>query len=118
VDPFALITRPLRALLGEAEHDVVTHSPLGETRNLEARLEEAVAAAHRAAESLERHVEVIDALAGSLPPLTESVTRLTDQLNQVLKITAPLAAAERDVSQLEGLLHRHGHHQQADDQSS
>ena len=100
---------PLRWLLGGAERveaDAVRHSPMGETRELEAKLGEAVAAAHRAAESLERHVEVIAGLADSLAPLTDSVTRLTDQINELMHITAPLAAVERDVSRFEHLFGR------------
>src|SRR5205807_1728284 len=66
-------------------------------------------AVHRAADSMERHVAVVEALADSLPPLTESVTRLTDQLSSLMQITAPVAAAEREVSRLERLFgRRHG----------
>jgi ABC-type transporter Mla subunit MlaD len=109
VGPFDLIAAPLRSLLRAAEGaeaEAVQHSPLAATHELEARLGEAVTAAHRAAESVERHVEVIETLAQSLPPLTESVTRLTDQLNHVLRVTAPVAAVERDVSRLENLFRR------------
>jgi len=100
---------PLRWLLGGAERaeaEAARHSPVGETRELEAKLGEACVAAHRAAESLEQHVEVIAGLADSLVPLTDSVTRLTDQLNQLMHITAPLAAVERDASRFEHLFGR------------
>jgi hypothetical protein len=106
VGPLDLLTRPLRSLLGGAEQvesDVVRHSPLAETRELEVKLAESVAALHRAADSMERHVAVVETLASSLPPLTESVTRLTDQLGELLSLTAPLAAAEREVSRIERL---------------
>jgi hypothetical protein len=105
-----LLTAPIRAVLGvgeRAETEVVRHSPLYETREVQARFEEAVRAVHRAADSMEKHVAVVDDLASSLPPLTASVTRLTDQLTELLRITAPLAAAQRDVSRVEHFLHRH-----------
>jgi ABC-type transporter Mla subunit MlaD len=104
-----MLTGPARALLGgveRAETDAMRHSPLGETRELEAKLGEAVKAAHRAAESLERHVVVIEGLADSLGPLAQAVTRLTDQINELLRVTAPLAAVERDVSRFEHLFGR------------
>ncbi len=104
-----LVTGPLRSLLGEAEraeHEAVSHMPLAETRELEAKLAEAVHATHRAAESLEQHVKVLATLADSLAPLTDSVTRLTDQIGELMRITAPLAAVERDVSRFEHLFGR------------
>jgi hypothetical protein len=55
---------------------------------------------------MEKHVSVVDDLASSLPPLTESVTRLTNQLTELLQITAPMAAAERDVSRVERFFRR------------
>ena len=61
----------------------------------------------RSAESLERQILVLGALAEALPPLTESVTRLTNQLGSLLEVTAPLAAAEHGVSRMERLF---GHH--------
>jgi hypothetical protein len=104
-----LVTGPIRSVLGvaqQAERDVERHTPMHETREVEQKLLEGIEAVHRATDSIERHVEVIEALATSLPPLTESVTRLTDQLGELLQITAPLAAAERDVSRLEHLFRR------------
>ena len=104
-----IVTGPLRSVLGaagRAETEVERRSPMYQTREVEERLEDAVSAVHRAADSMERHVVVVDNLASSLPPLTESVTRLTDQISDLLRITAPLAAAERDVSRVERLLHR------------
>ena len=109
LDPFL---NPLRSILGTAEHEVLEHTPMAETRDIEARLLEAVTAVHRATDSIERHVEVIETLAQSLPPLTESVTRLTNQLGELLTLTAPLAAAERDVSRVTHLFGRH-HHEEA-----
>ena len=107
--PLDLLTRPLRALLGEAEHEAAAHSPLAHTHEIEEHLGEAIKAMHRAAESVERHVQVIESLGDTLPPLTQSVTQLTDQIGHLLRVTAPLAAAERDVSKVEGMFHRRRH---------
>jgi hypothetical protein len=92
------LTGAIRSAIGAAEKDAVRHSPLHEPEELTGELREAVGAMHRAAESLERHVEVVESLAVSLTPLTESVTKLSDQIGQLLAVTAPMAAAERDVS--------------------
>ena len=113
--PLDLLTKPLRVLLGEAEHaghEAAEHSPLPNTHELEQRLGEAISAAHRTAESVEQHVKVIESLADTLPPLTQSVTQLSDQIGHLLGVTAPLAAAERDVSKVEGFLHRRQHQEE------
>jgi ABC-type transporter Mla subunit MlaD len=105
----APLRAPLRAVLGgaeRAESDVVDHTPLREAQELETKLGEAVAAVHRAADSIERHIAVLEGLADSLPPLTASVTRLTDQLGDLLRLTAPLQEAEQDVSRIEGEVSR------------
>jgi hypothetical protein len=107
--PFELIGGALRSVLGvseRAEVEVVRVTPLRETQQLEAKLDETVAAMQRACESLERHADSIGALSDSLPALTESVTRLTEELSGVMRMTAPLAAAERDVSRFDRLLRR------------
>ena len=109
VGPLDLLTAPLRALLGateDAEHDVVRHSPLYQTRALEHELEEAVALIQRAAESMERHVEVVETLATSVPALTESVNALVRELNGLLGVLAPVATAERDISRFGHLFGR------------
>jgi ABC-type transporter Mla subunit MlaD len=107
-----LLTAPLRSLLDateQTEHKVAEHSPLHETAELEDKLELAVTAIHRSADSLEAHIAVLEKLADSLAPLTQSVTRLTDQLEPLLEIARPLGAAERDVSRVEHLFGRHRH---------
>ena len=56
--PLDLFTGPLRSLLGvaeEAERDA--EQTLGQTRELERQLDDAVGAIHRAAESMERLAE-------------------------------------------------------------
>jgi hypothetical protein len=105
--PFDQIGGAVRSVLGvseRAEQDVA--STLRDPRQLEAKVDEAVAAIRGAAESLERHAEVLGALSDSLPALTQSVTRLTDQLGRVMEVTAPLAVAEREASRLDRLLRR------------
>jgi hypothetical protein len=111
--PWDIFTAPLRSLLGvaeQSEQQVVSHSPLHETRELEARLSDAVTAVHRSADTLEQHIAVIERLADSLAPLTESVTRLTDQLQPLLEIARPLGEAEREVGRVEHFLGRRRHH--------
>jgi len=107
----------VRSAIGAAEHvevdvqaDVESHTPA----HVEAKLDEVIVALHRAADSAERHVEVVEGLADTLTPLTEAVARLTDQINLLLQVTAPLAAVERDVARVRdlrrvgGLVHRLG----------
>jgi hypothetical protein len=109
--PFDLIGGTVRSVLGAPEHaeaDMARAAPLLETAGLEAKLDDAVAAVREAGASLERHVEVLAALSDSLPPLTESVTQLTEQLRRVMEVTAPLAAAEHELSRLDRLLRRRG----------
>lgn len=109
--PLDLLTAPLRALLGvteNTERDVVSRSPLHATRELEEELDHAVASIHRAADSMERHVAVLETLTTSVPVLSDSVNALVNELNQLRGVLAPLAAAERDIS---GLGHLFGRRQ-------
>jgi hypothetical protein len=106
---FDLVTGPLRWALGasrQAETEVIRHSPMVETQALERELHDAIAAMHRACDSLERHVTVVEGLTDFLPALTESVTRLTDQLGALLTVTAPVAATERELSRIEQIFGR------------
>jgi ABC-type transporter Mla subunit MlaD len=95
--------RSVLKLLGGAEHEVEEHSPV------EAQLHEAVAAMHRAADSLDKHVEVLGGLAASLPVLTDALVKLSEQLGEALALAAPLEAAEREVAGI-GHLFRRRHH--------
>jgi hypothetical protein len=90
-------------LVGGAEHEVEKHSPVEEP------LKEAIAALHHAAESMDRHVEVLEAVAATLPELTGALVKLTEQLGEALALAAPLEAAEREVAGL-GHLFRRRHH--------
>jgi ABC-type transporter Mla subunit MlaD len=73
---------------------------------MQQELQEAVTAIHRAADSMERHVEVVETLATSVPALTDSVNALVKELNGLLAVVAPVAGAERDVSRVEHFFHR------------
>ncbi len=110
--PWDVFTAPLRSLLGVAgqtEHQVVSHTPLHETAELEEKLEGCVTAIHRSTDSLEQHIAVLEKLADSLAPLTESVTRLTDQLEPLLQLARPLGAAEQHMASAEREATRVGH---------
>jgi hypothetical protein len=99
-----IVTGPLRWALGaseQAEREVARHSPVVETAALERELRDAIEAMHRACDSLERHVTVVEGLTDSLPALTQSVTRLTDQLGVLLAAMAPVTAAEKELSRME-----------------
>jgi hypothetical protein len=119
--PLDALGSTVRSMLGTSERvEADVAAPLREPGELEAKLDRAVVAVERACESLERHAEVLGTLSDSLPPLTESlpplteslppltesVTRLTEQLGRLMEVTAPFAAAEREVSRLDRLLRR------------
>jgi hypothetical protein len=87
-------------LLGGAEHEVEAHTPVEEP------LHEAVAALHHAAESMDRHVVVLEEVAATLPAMTEALVKLTEQLGEFLALAAPLETAEREVAGLGHLFRR------------
>jgi DNA repair ATPase RecN len=91
-------------LLGGAEQEVAAHTPVEEP------LHEAVAALHHAAESMDRHVEVLEQVAATLPAMTEALVKLTEQLGEFLHLAAPLEAAEREISGLGRLFRRRRPH--------
>ena len=98
---------PIRSLLGETEHDVV--DSLRETRDIEANMLDAVQAIEKASASIERHVQVIETLATSVDPLRASVDRLTDTMQDLVAILAPMGAAEQDVERIGRFFGRHRH---------
>lgn len=89
------VTRPLRAIFGETEHDVV--DTMHETRDIEANMLGAIEAIENATASLEHHVEVIETLATSVDPLRASVDRLTDTMQDLVAMLGPIASAEREI---------------------
>ena len=92
------VFRPLRQVLGAGEQEVTR--PFDETEH---EILDAVEAIHRASDSIDHHVEVIEGLATSVGPLTESVDRLTATMADLVSILGPLAGAEHDVRRAEGL---------------
>jgi hypothetical protein len=106
------LTGVLRSALGAAERT----EPVRDALAVEDRLEELTEAMCRSAESAERHIAVIDELAKSLPPLTEALTVLTAQLNELLKALAPVEAIERDAGRLEHLFVHRRHHDEPPDE--
>jgi chromosome segregation ATPase len=109
VGPLDLFTGPLRSLLGVTEDmERDARSLLSESGELERQLEEAVASIHRAAQSMEHHVEVVETLASTVPKLADSVNALVEEIHALNCTLKPVAAAERDLSRLGHLFgHRH-----------
>jgi hypothetical protein len=103
------VTRPIRSILGVAEHEVV--APIQESRDIESHILDAVDAIHHATASIEQHVEVIETLATSVAPLGASVDRLTDTMQELVRLLAPMEAAERRVGRVEQFFGRHRHDQ-------
>src|SRR5579859_6355895 len=90
--------RPIRSALGFAEHEAA-RPVVGAEREIA----EASGAAHRVADSIERHIQTVEGLAASIGPLTQSVDRLTQTMSQLVALLAPMAAAEHEVKQVERL---------------
>jgi prophage DNA circulation protein len=110
--PLDLLRAPLRSMLGvteDAEREVVSHSPVHETGELEHQLQEAVSSIHHVADSMEHHVEVVETLATTVPKLTDSVNALVQEMHALNSTLKPVVSAEHDVSRLGHLFgHRHG----------
>jgi len=110
------VTRPIRAVFGGAEQDIV--ESVHESRDIEANVLDAVQAIENATASIERHVEVIETLATSIDPLRASVDRLTDTMHELVAMLAPVGAAEHEMQRVGRFFGRHGHEEQppVDDQ--
>jgi hypothetical protein len=93
--------RPIRSVIGAAEHEAEVVTPVREIEEIQKQILDGVGAMRRATESIEAHVEVVDTLANTLPTLTAAVQELTEQLAAVVTVLAPLSAAERDVAKVE-----------------
>src|SRR5690348_12057525 len=92
------LARPLRSALGFAEHEAVRP-----VVGAEHEIAEASRAAHRIADSIEQHIQVVEGLATSIGPLTESVNQLTKTMADLVTLLAPMAAAEHEVERVEHL---------------
>lgn len=93
---FDLLVRPLRSIFSVVEHQLP--AALG---GPERELLGSVHATQRATDSIEHHVEVIEGLATSIAPLTDSVNHLTATLADLVVLLAPPAEAEREVARVE-----------------
>jgi hypothetical protein len=78
-----------------------------ETRDMEANMLDAVRAIENATDSIERHVEVIETLATLVDPLRASVDRLADTLQELVRMLAPMGAAEHEVQRVRRFFGRH-----------
>lgn len=96
---------PIRSVLGgaehEAEHEVERVLPVTEVEGIQEQILEGMNALRRATESIAAHVEVVDALAAALPPMTEAVTALTVRLGELMEVLAPIAAVEQELDRAE-----------------
>ncbi len=104
------VIRPIRSVLGVTEQDVV--DAVHEARDIEENMLDAVHAIENATTSIEHHVEVIETLATSVDPLRASVDRLTDTMQELVAMLAPMAAAEREAHRVGRFFSRHHHDDQ------
>jgi DNA repair ATPase RecN len=100
-DFFSDAARSALKMIGGAEQEVEKHSPM------EQPLHEAIMALHHAADAMDKHVEVLEGVAATLPALTEALVKLTEQLGELLHLGAPFEAAEREVAGIGHLFRRH-----------
>jgi hypothetical protein len=108
------VIRPLQSILGGTEREVA--ATLHETRDIEASMLGAVDAIENATASIERHVEVIETLATSVDPLRASVDRLTDTMQELVVMLAPMAAAEHEMQRVGRFFGRRRHDEHAGDE--
>jgi hypothetical protein len=101
------VFRPLRSAVGVGER--VISKPLEEP---EQELSVIVDAIHRAADSIDHHVEVIEGLATSVEPLKDSVNNLNATVIELVALMAPMASAEHGMQDAEHGVHHveHGVH--------
>ena len=99
------VIRPIRSVLGVTEQHVV--ESVDEVLDIEVNMLDAVRAIEHATASIEDHVEVIETLATSVDPFRASVDRLTDTMQQLVVMLAPIAAAEQEAHRIGRFLGRH-----------
>jgi methyl-accepting chemotaxis protein len=104
------VIRPIRSVLGVTEHRVV--ESVDEVLDIEVNMLDAVRAIEHATTSIEDHVEVIETLATSVDPLRASVDRLTDTMQELVAMLAPMAAAEHEAHRIGRFFGRHHHDDQ------
>lgn len=102
-----LALAPIRAVVSAGERDV-THE-IREVEHVEHGVLDTAGSIRDATESIEKHIAVLDTLASSIGPLTESVNRLTAQMAELNQVLSPMAGAEREISALEHVFGRHRH---------
>ncbi len=90
------VFRPLRSVLDVGER--VISKPLEQPEH---ELTVIVDAAHRVADSIEHHVEVIEGLATSVEPLKQSVNNLNATMIDLVSLMAPMGSAEHGVEHVE-----------------
>ena len=117
-------TAPLRYVLHSAESEADAALPVKDIEAIQAHVLTAVEAIRQATEQIEAHVEVVEALATSLAPLTqavvtltaqlqalpvlsESVQQLTTQLGVVTEALEPVVHAEQEMSRFGHVFSRH-----------
>ena len=98
--------RPLRVVLGSAEHEVEDVLPVRDIEDIQSQILDGVGALRRATESIESHVAVVEALAATLPVLTAAVQELTAQLAEIVAVLAPVTEAEKEMAKVEHELTR------------
>ena len=81
----------LGPLVGAGEHGLAP---------VEERLNDAVAALHRAADSLDHHVEALETVADSLPALTSRSRACAISSRSVIALATPVKAVERDLGRI------------------
>jgi hypothetical protein len=96
---------PLRGLLSSAEREAEQTFPVQDLEGIQTQVLETVEAVRDATEQIAAHVAMLETLADSITPLTQSVEKLTVQLGLIAAVLTPMAGAERDVSRLSHLLH-------------
>ncbi|MGZ6574203.1 MAG: hypothetical protein ACXVHJ_24555 [Solirubrobacteraceae bacterium] len=135
LSPFTDLLRSALGVAEHGGAETVEHSPLHATVELEEKLDHLARALYRAAESAERQVELLDGVIQLVPALMEQVTAMNAQakvmneqaavmneqagmmneqakvmireLDELVKLLAPLSDAEGGVSRVEHLF-RHG----------